>query len=88
MFYWVGDPYRGYYAESTRIPVPNQLSLLEFDDYTYRVIVSNDRRLQPDTLFRAYNGRGNDKKQIDELKNEYALGKMVSGDFSVTKVLY
>ena len=27
------------------------------------------------------------EKHIEELKNQYALGKMVSGDFSVTKTL-
>ncbi len=85
VFYRVGDPHRCYYAERTRNPAPDQLSLLEPDDYTYRVIVCNDHRRQPHTLFRQYNGRGNDEKQIGELKNEYALGKMVSRDYSVTK---
>ena len=38
--------------------------------------------------FRHYNGRGRCEKSIKELKNQYALGKMVSGNFIVTKALF
>ena len=52
-----------------------------------RVVISNDLKRQPHTLFGHYNQRGKDEKSIAELKNEYALGSMVSGDYSVTKAL-
>lgn len=78
---------RYYYVERTRKPPQTQLDLLEPDACTYRVIACNDSARQPHSLFRDYNGRGRDEQQICELKNEYALGKMVSGDFDVTKAL-
>lgn len=78
---------RYYYVERKRKPPQTQLDLLEPDSYTYRVVASNDRKRQPHTMFRDYNGRGRDEQQICELKNEYALGKMISGDFNVTKAL-
>ncbi len=79
---------RYYFVERTRKPPQTQLDLLEPDDYTYRVITCNDSHRQPHSLFRDYNGRGRDEQQICELKNEYALGKMVSGDFHVTLALF
>jgi hypothetical protein len=51
------------------------------------VVVSDNNRLQPHTLFRHYNGRGRFEKHLEELKNQYALGKMFSGDWAVTKAL-
>ncbi len=79
---------RYYYVERTLKPPQSQLDLLERDDYSYRVVASNDSKRQPHSLFHDYNGRGRDEQQICELKNEYALGKMVSGDFQVTKALF
>lgn len=81
------EPGRWYYVERTRKPFETQLDLLDTDDYTYRVVVSNDARRQPHTLFGDYNGRGRDEQQIGELKGEYALGRLVSGDFRVMRAL-
>jgi len=38
-------------------------------------------------MFRIYNKRARIEKHIEELKNQYALGKMVSCDFKITKTL-
>lgn len=86
-FHRAGEPVRSYYVERSRKPLHTQLDLLEDNAYTYRVVVSNDGNRQPHTLFRHYNGRGRDEQQIGELKGEYALGRMVSGDFQVTRAL-
>jgi hypothetical protein len=77
--------FRYYYVER-RQKQDEQINLFESFQYSYRVIVSNKRRL-PHTAFRDYNGRARIEKHIEELKNQYALGKMVSGDFAVTKAL-
>ena len=61
--------------------------MLDNDRYHYRVVISNDLKRQPHTLFDHYNKWSKDEKSICELKNEYALGSMVSADFSVTKAL-
>ena len=87
MFTRIGEPGRYYYAERSRKPPQTQLDLLDKDACSYRVVVSNDGHRQPHTLFHDYNGRGRDEKQIEELKNQHALGKMVSGDFDVTGAL-
>jgi len=51
------------------------------------VVVSNlDRRTH--VIFKSYNQRGRVEKDIEELKNQYALGKMVSGSFMVSKALF
>jgi len=42
---------------------------------------------QPQVIFQSYNKRGRVEKHIEELKNQYALGKMVVGNFIVTKAL-
>jgi hypothetical protein len=78
--------YRYYYVERSRKEKGQQLELFDSDLYTYRVVVSN-RYKQPQVLFDSYNKRGRVEKHIEELKNEYALGKMVSGSFIVTKAL-
>jgi len=80
--------FRCYNVERTLKEPGTQLDCFEPDNrYTYRVIVSNKQRSQPHTLFAHYNARGRCEKHIEELKNQYALGKMLSGDFSVTKAL-
>ncbi|MBD3342379.1 MAG: hypothetical protein GF353_24980, partial [Candidatus Lokiarchaeota archaeon] len=53
----------------------------------YRVIISNKEH-QPHVVVNHYNKRGRCEKSIEELKNQYALGKMVSQDFAVTKALF
>ncbi len=78
--------FRYYYVERTKRD-SHQGDLFEATDYTYRVIVSNKEH-QPQVAFRHYNQRGRCEKSIEELKNQYALGKMVSGNFIVTKALY
>jgi len=83
-----GNAKRRYYVERSVRKPGSQLDLLEDNHYNYRVVLSNDLHRQPHTLFDHYNQRGDDEKNFAELKNEYALGKMVSGDFAVTKALF
>ena len=77
---------RYYYVERTKKSVGAQTDLFDPDDYTYRVVVSNQER-QPQVIFQHYNKRGRVEKHIEELKNQFALGKMISGNFDVTKAL-
>ena len=79
--------FRFYNVERTLKESGTQLDCFEPDRYTYRVVVSNKEKIQPHSLFAHYNARGRCEKHIEELKNHYALGKMVSGDFVVTKAL-
>ena len=79
---------RYYCVERKRIADGEQLDLLDADGYSYRIVACNDGNRQPHTLFRNYNGRGRDEQQICELKNEYALGGMISGDFEITRALF
>jgi hypothetical protein len=78
--------FRYYYVERSEKENDQQLELFDSDLYKYRIVVSN-RYKQPQSLFDSYNKRGRVEKHIEELKNEYALGKMVSGSFIVTKAL-
>lgn len=64
-----------------------QLDLFDDGGYEYWVLVPNQGNRQSHKVFREYNGRGRDEKHLEELKNQYALGKMVSRDFVVTKAL-
>jgi len=77
---------RYHYVERTKLPAGTQTDLFESDGYFYRVVVCNEKR-QPHIVFRRYNQRGRVEKHFEELKNQYALGKMVSRNFSVTKAL-
>ena len=77
---------RYYYVERTKKEPSAQTDLFEPDDYVYRVIVSNEYR-QPHVMFGIYNKRGRMEKHLEEMKNQYALGKMFSHDFLVTKTL-
>jgi hypothetical protein len=80
--------FRYYNVERTLKESGTQLDCFDSDqNHTYRVVVTNKENMQPHTLFGDYNARGRCEKQIEELKNHYALGKMVSGDFDVTKAL-
>lgn len=78
--------FRYYYVERTPEPDDRQLELFELFHYCYSVIISNKHYL-PHIAFRNYHGRGRVEKHIEELKNQYALGKMVSGNFAITKAL-
>ena len=77
--------FRCYYVERS-VKVGSQLELFDADQYTYRVVVSNRER-RPNVIFAGYNKRARVEKHIEELKNQYALGKLVSGSFVVTKAL-
>lgn len=78
--------FRYYYVERSLKPLGSQSDLFDQDSYNYRVVVSN-QDCQPQIIFRSYNKRGRVEKHIEELKNQYALGKMISGNFNVTKTL-
>lgn len=78
--------FRYYYVERSLKPAGSQADLFDQDKYNYRVVVSKQDR-QPQVIFRSYNKRGRVEKHIEELKNQYALGKMISGNFEVTKAL-
>jgi hypothetical protein len=78
--------FRYYYVERSLKPVGSQNDLFDQGKYNYRVVVSNQDR-QPQVIFRSYNKRARVEKHIEELKNQYALGKMISGNFYVTKAL-
>ena len=75
-----------YYVERSLKPVGSQNDLFDQDDYNYRVVVSN-QDFQPQVIFRSYNKRGRVEKHIEELKNQYAIDKMISGNFDVTKAM-
>jgi hypothetical protein len=78
--------FRNYYVERSLKPAGSQTDLFDQDNYHYRVVVSNRDR-QPQVIFQSYNKRSRVEKHIEELKNQYALGKMISGNFDVTKAL-
>jgi len=78
--------FRYYYVERSTKENSSQLELFDADQYIYRVVVSNRER-RPNVVFDSYNKRARVEKHIEELKNQYALGKLVSGCFAVTKAL-
>jgi hypothetical protein len=78
--------FRYYVVERSLKEKGSQLDLFDADQYNYRVVVSN-RQKQPQVLFTSYNKRARVEKHIEELKNQYGLGKLVSGCFDVTKAL-
>ena len=53
-------------------------------NYSYEVIVSNIENKLPYKIFITYNHRARQEKLICELKNDFALGKIVSGKFEIT----
>ena len=81
-----GGAFRHYYAERGAKETGGQLELFDADHYTCRVVVANRER-RPNVVFDGYNKRARVEKHIEELKNQYALGKLVSGCFAVTKAL-
>jgi hypothetical protein len=78
--------FRYYYIEQTKKQDGEQLDLFDNVQYTYRVVVTNCER-QPHVIFGSYNKRARVEKHIEELKNQYGLGKMISGTFEITKAL-
>jgi len=59
--------------------------LFEELEYKYQIIVTNRDNIQPHTLFQSYNLRARQEKLICDLKNDFALGRITSNDFDVTK---
>ena len=78
--------FRYYYMEQSKREAGEQLDLFDNEQYTYRVVISNQER-QPQVIFNSYNKRARVEKHIEELKNQYGLGKMISGKFEITKAL-
>ncbi len=79
--------FRHYSVERCKKPTNSQMDLFDQDAYTYRVVVSNEA-CKPHLIFRSYNQRGRVEKHIEEQKNAYALGKMVSKSFTISKALF
>lgn len=79
--------FRYYYVERSEKQEGSQIDLFDPDTYKYRVVVSNQER-KAHLIFKSYNRRARVEKHIEELKNQYALGKMVSGNFMVSKALF
>jgi hypothetical protein len=79
--------FRYYYVERSEKQEGSQIDLFDPDTYKYRVVVSNQER-KAYLIFKSYNLRGRVEKHIEELKNQYALGKMISGNFLVSKALF
>ena len=73
-----------YYVERSAKEAGSQLELCDANQYNYRVVISNRER-RPNVIFTSYNKRARVEKHIEELKNQYGLGKLVSGCFDVTK---
>ena len=78
--------FRYYYVERSNKQPGAQFELFDPDHYSYRVVISNVER-RPNVIFASYNKRARVEKHIEELKNQYALGKLVSGCFDITKAL-
>lgn len=78
--------FRYYYVERSHKKNGTQLDLFDIDQYNYRVVASNRQR-QPHVIFKSYNKKARVEKHIEEQKNNYGLGKLVSGSFTVTKAL-
>jgi hypothetical protein len=79
--------FRHYSVERIKKPTDSQMDLFDQDAYTYRVVVSNEAR-RPHLIFKSYNQRGRVEKHIEEQKNAYALGKMISKSFVISKALF
>jgi hypothetical protein len=82
----VDGSFRYYYVERSEKEASSQLKLFDGDQYNYRVVISNRER-RPNVVFDSYNKRARVEKHIEELKNQYAFAKLVSGCFAVTKAL-
>ena len=74
---------RKYYVE--RIRKNDEAYLFEEISYDYAAIVTNLENKQPHAIYNLYKERGRQEKLICEMKNEYALGRIISNDFHVTK---
>jgi hypothetical protein len=64
-----------------------QLSLLESASYRYDCLATNDLVIEGRSAFEFYNGRANVENNIKELKQDYALGKIVTDNFDANDVI-
>jgi len=74
---------RTYYVE--RRCKDKEIYLFKEFSFSYETIVTNIENLQPHSIFKLYNKRGRQEKLIGEMKNEFALGKIVSNEFGITQ---
>jgi hypothetical protein len=80
-----GTLYREIYRR-TKIK-QDQLSLLESASYRYDCLSTNDLVIEAKAAFDFYNGRANVENNIKELKQDYALGKIVTDNFDANDVI-
>jgi hypothetical protein len=80
-----GTLYREIYKR-TKIK-QEQLSLLESASYRYDCLATNDLVIEAKAAFEFYNGRANIENNIKELKQDYALGKIVTDNFDANDVI-
>ncbi|MEK7691121.1 MAG: transposase, partial [Bdellovibrionota bacterium] len=64
-----------------------QLGLFESANYRFDCLATNDLNINPRAAFEFYNGRANIENNIRELKNDYALGKIVTESFNANDVI-
>ena len=64
-----------------------QLSLLDQAEYRYDCMATNDLVIGEMEAFLFYNGRANIENNIRELKNDYALGKIVTESFNANDAI-
>ena len=74
---------RTYYVE--RRCIDDGLKLWDELNFDYEVIVSNLEGKQAHKVFERYNYRARQEKLICDLKNDFALGMIVSKDFRITQ---
>lgn len=65
----------------------HQLSLGEMASFKYDCLVTSKITIAEEQAFSFYNGRANIENNIRELKNDYALGKIVTDDFNANDVI-
>jgi hypothetical protein len=64
-----------------------QLSLLDATEYDYAALATNDLSIPEQDAFSFYNARANIENNIRELKNDYALGKIVTESFDANDAI-
>ena len=82
-----GTLYREVYKR-TKKATYGQLSLGDLgDSVRFDCIATNDFTREPSEVFDFYNGRANIENNIKELKQDYALGKIVTESFDANDVI-
>lgn len=64
-----------------------QLSLLDATEYSYDALASNDMTISEREAYAFYNARANIENNIRELKNDYALGEIVTESFDANDAI-